>query len=324
MTISTPFPPPCLDAAQVDALLPCVDTANALSSMFGQLANGQAAQPSQTLTLFPGSGGDFIAYLGALEAERVFGVKLSPYVAAPGGAFVTAWTLLMSMDSGQPLLLCDSKTLTTERTAGTTALAVNLLAPATASVLCLVGSGPMALAHLRHLKGLRAWREIRVFSPRLTQGAHGSTFSAADARVLLCNDVASAVAGADVVALCTSAASPVIDIAAMQGPVLVTSISTNVPDAHEVAPGAVAGLDVYCDYRATTPASAGEMRLAARDHGWTADMVRGDLPGLVHGSAPPPQGDRPVFFRSIGLGLEDVAMAAALWRAHPASSGRVA
>jgi L-arginine dehydrogenase len=324
MATSIPFPPPCLNAEQVDALLPAVDTPAALRSMFGQLADGQAAQPPQTLALFPGGSGDFIAYLGVLEAERVFGVKLSPYVAAPGGAFVTAWTLLMGMDSGQPLLLCDSKALTTERTAGTTALAVDLLAPATAGVLCLIGSGPAALAHLRHLAGLRAWREIRVFSPRLAQSARGAAFSAADARVRLCADVAGAVSGADVVALCTSAAGPVVDVTTLQGPVLVTSISTNAPDAHEVAPAALAGLDVYCDHRATTPASAGEMRLAVRDHGWSADAVRGDLPGLVRGTAPPPQGDRPVFFRSIGLGLEDVAMAAALWRLQARSSGSAA
>ena len=324
MRATSPSPPLCLDAVQVEALLPCVDTAAALRSMFSQLADGQAAQPPQTLTLFPGGGGDFIAYLGVLEAERVFGVKLSPYIAAPGGAFVTAWTLLMSMDSGQPLLLCDAKALTTERTAGTTALAVDLLAPATASVLCLIGSGPGALAHLRHLAGLRAWREIRVYSPQLAQRTRGAAFIAADARVRLCGNLASAVAGAEVVALCTSAAAPVIDVAALRGPVLVTSITTNAPDAHEVAPAGLAGMDVYCDYRATTPASAGEMRLAARDHGWSAAAVRGDLPGLVRGTAPPPQGDRPVFFRSIGLGLEDVAMAAALWRSHAALSGSAA
>jgi len=312
------LPPTCLDAAAVDALMSRIDTAAALRQMFGDLADGQATQPPQSLTLFPSGAGDFIAYLGVLARERVFGVKLSPYVAAPGGAFVTAWTLLMSMDSGQPVLLCDAKRLTTERTAGTTALAVDLLAPDDVAVLCIVGSGPAALAHLRHVKPLRAWRQIRVFSPHIghLSPAAAHAFSAADPRVILETDAAAASAGADVIALCTSAAAPVIDPAALSRPALITSISTNAPNAHEVPPAALAEMDVYCDFRATTPASAGEMRLAARDHGWSPDTLRGDLPGLVRGTAPRPRGDRHTFFRSIGLGLEDIAIASALWRVH--------
>ena len=71
-------------------------------------------------------------------------------------------------------------------------------------------------------------------------------------------------------------------------------------------------MDVYCDYRVTTPSSAGEMQLAAAEYGWLATSVVGDLPELTTGSAALPSYGRHVFFRSIGLGLEDVAMAHAL------------
>lgn len=45
-------------------------------------------------------------------------------------------------------------------------------------------------------------------------------------------------------------------------------------------------MDVYCDYRRTTPGSAGEMRLAAELHGWYPDSVLGDLPELAAGMGP--------------------------------------
>ena len=80
-------------------------------------------------------------------------MKVSPYLAShPPGQRVTAWTLLVSTEDGRPALLCDSLALTTERTAGTTALAVDQLAAADAGVLAVVGSGPVALAHLRHVQ----------------------------------------------------------------------------------------------------------------------------------------------------------------------------
>jgi L-arginine dehydrogenase len=49
-------------------------------------------------------------------------------------------------------------------------------------------------------------------------------------------------------------------------------------------------------------------------HGWSPDSVLGDLPELVSGIARKPSGQHHVFFRSIGLGLEDVAIANELFR----------
>ena len=73
---------------------------------------------------------------------------------------MTAWTLLMSMQTGQPLLLCDAGELTTARTAATTAVAVDALAPLTANRLAIIGSGKVAQAHLHYVKGLRDWQSI--------------------------------------------------------------------------------------------------------------------------------------------------------------------
>ena len=57
------------------------------------------------------------------------------------------------------------------------------------------------------------------------------------------------------------------------------------------------------------------MVLAARDHGWKAESIRGDLADLSAGSCELPESTRPTFFRSVGLGLEDIAIAGAIYRA---------
>jgi L-arginine dehydrogenase len=270
-------------------------------------------QPPQTLTLLPRDAGDFITYLGVLAEAKVFGAKLSPYLSRPGGGFVTAWTILMSMETGQPILLCDSKQLTVERTAATTALAVELLAPQSAARLSVIGAGPAAKAHIRHIRNLRQWRDIRVHSRSLARSPQaGEVMASIDDRVRLETTLHRAIDQADVVLLCTSSGTAVIDPASLRKPALITSISTNAPKAHEVPPGSLGNMDVYCDYRVTTPSSAGEMQLAAAEHGWPPMSVVGDLPELATASAALPSYDRHVFFRSIGLGLEDVAMAHAL------------
>ena len=225
---------------------------------------------------------------------------------------MTAWTVLMSMETGQPILLCDSKQLTVERTAATTALAVDLLAPQSAARLSVIGAGPLAKAHIRHIRRLRRWRDIRVYSRNVARSPEGREVIALDDRIQLETTLHRAVDDADVVLLCTSSGTAILDPMNLRKPALITSISTNAPKAHEVPPASLRDMDVYCDYRATTPSSAGEMQLAAAEYGWSATSVVGDLPELTTGSAALPSYGRHVFFRSIGLGLEDVAMAHAL------------
>lgn len=304
--------PRVLHQADAERLLARVDVRQAMRGMFRELAAGQAVQPPQQLVEFPAGGGDFINYLGVLASQGVYGVKTSPYIVRQPKSLVTAWSLLMSMDSGQPLLLCDAGSLTTARTAATTAVAVEALARADAARLAIIGSGPVALAHLRHVADLRDWQSIRVHSPKLDADKLAA-FRAIDGRAEPTASVAEAVADADVILLCTSSGSPVLDPAQLGKPALITSISTNVARAHEVPPASLAAMDVYCDYRATTPASAGEMRLAAEQHGWDIAQIRGDLPELLSGAAARPDYRRHAFFRSIGLGLEDVALANALY-----------
>ncbi|OLF56002.1 ornithine cyclodeaminase family protein [Pseudomonas chlororaphis] len=310
---STPY---VIAQSQARQWLAQVDVPQTLRKLFRDLAAGLAVQPAQQLVEFPQGAGDFINYLGVLAEDRVYGVKTSPYIVRAEGPLVTAWTLLMSMDSGQPLLLCDAGELTTARTAATTAVAVDALAPAEAQRLAIIGSGPVAQAHLHYVKDLREWQSIRLYSPSLSQkpAEAGAHLQALDLRLQVVSQLQQALEDADVILLCTSSAGPVIDPGTLSKPALITSISTNAPRAHEVPPAALKDMQVYCDYRQTTPGSAGEMLLAGEQHGWDKRAILGDLPELLSDQAQRPDPQRHVFFRSIGLGLEDIALANALYR----------
>ncbi len=308
---------PILDDAAVLALLGEVDVPAALRDMFAGLHAGAAVQPPQSLTLFPNDAGDFITYAGVLAGEGTFGVKVSPYIVAQPRPVITAWTLLMSTETGEPLMLCDARRLTTERTAATTALAVDLIADASARDLTIVGTGDVAEAHLRRVLPLRDWRSIRVTSEAVAAKTASalSRFTGLDPRVAIVSGVEAAARDADVILLCTSSAGPVLDPRTLTRPAVITSISTNAPRAHEIPPEVLASLDVYCDYRATAPLSAGEMVIAQHGLGWSPEAIVGDLPELVAGAAGPRDPTRHAFFRSIGLGLEDIALATVIYRA---------
>ncbi|MGN8276307.1 ornithine cyclodeaminase family protein [Pseudomonas sp. SMN5] len=307
--------PSVMTHAQARGLLAQVDVPQILRKLFRDLAAGQAVQPPQQWVVFPHGAGDFINYLGVLAEDQVYGVKTSPYIVGERGSLVTAWTLLMSMQTGQPLLLCDAAELTTARTAATTAVAVDALAPSKAQRLAVIGSGAVARAHVQYVKGLRDWQCISLYSPGLKDKSAGelASLNDLDPRLQLAESLEAAVSDADVVMLCTSSAKAVLDPQVLGKPTLITSISTNAPRAHEVPPQSLNDMDVFCDYRQTTPGSAGEMLIAGEQHGWDASHIVGDLPELLSEQVARPGYERHVFFRSIGLGLEDVALANALY-----------
>ncbi|MGE8150659.1 ornithine cyclodeaminase family protein [Pseudomonas vancouverensis] len=308
--------PQVITQAQARELLAQVDVPQILRKLFRDLAAGRAVQPAQQLVEFPHSGGDFINYLGVLAEDAVYGVKTSPYIVREQGPLVTAWTLLMSMQTGQPLLLCDAGELTTARTAATTAVAVDALAPLTATRLAIIGSGKVAQAHLHYVKDMRDWQHISLYSPSLKDKSADelALITELDPRLNIAGSCEAAIEGADVIMLCTSSAGPVIDPSRLSKPALITSISTNAPRAHEVPPQSLNDMQVFCDYRVTTPGSAGEMQIASEQHGWDKTLICGDLPDLISAKVQRPDYDRSVFFRSIGLGLEDIALANALYR----------
>jgi len=308
--------PNVITQAQARELLAQVDVPQILRKLFRDLADGKAVQPAQQLVEFPQGAGDFINYLGVLAEDGVYGVKTSPYIVREQGPLVTAWTLLMSMQTGQPLLLCDAGELTTARTAATTAVAIDALAPLNARRLAIIGSGKVARAHLHYVKGLRDWQSITLYSPGLStlDPQALAQLKSLDPRLSLVESREAAVHDADVIMLCTSSAGPVIDPATLSKPALITSISTNAPRAHEVPPQSLNDMQVFCDYRLSTPGSAGEMLIAGEQHGWDRNSIVGDLPDLLSEKVQRPDYDRHVFFRSIGLGLEDIALANAIYQ----------
>ncbi|MGZ9740630.1 ornithine cyclodeaminase family protein [Pseudomonas sp. GNP012] len=307
--------PQVINQNQARELLAQVDVPQILRKMFRDLAAGQAVQPAQQLVEFPQGAGDFINYLGVLAEDGVYGIKTSPYIVREQRPLVTAWTVLMSMHTGQPLLLCDAGELTTARTAATTAVAVDALAPLTANRLAIIGSGKVAQAHLHYVKGLRDWQSISLYAPHLSDDAQTvSLLKNIEPRLNIVESREAAVQDADVIMLCTSSAGPVIDPSSLRKPALITSISTNAPRAHEVPPQSLNDMQVFCDYRLTTPGAAGEMLIAGEQHGWDKSAIVGDLPDLLSDKVQRPGYDRHVFFRSIGLGLEDIALANAIYQ----------
>lgn len=273
----------------------------ALQNAFLEVARGETELADQHVVKLPG-GGDVIHYPGVLASAGMYAVKVSPYIPQlSGAAIVTAWTMLISLATGEPVALLNSSALTAERTAATSLLAAGALLPRTIDAAAVIGYGPVGRAHVRYLRRFYPHIDIRVAARSMPENLDSGMSAAVS--------VDEAVKGAQLVMLCTSASDTVIDPRDLPAGTVVTSISTDAAGAREIPAEAIRDLDVYIDAPSTLTVAADLVQAAAS--GWDSSAVRGDLAGLVAGTACKPSGERPVFFRSVGLGIEDAAVALA-------------
>lgn len=306
-------PPLVVQQTEVEQLLEQIDVCKTLRQLFADLDAGYGVQPAPQMVELPSGQGTVINYLGAISRQRVYGVKTAPHLTHEQGSSLTAWTLLMSMETGQPLMLCDATRLSQFRMAATTALAIDNLASSSARRLAVIGSGPTAQLHLQYALSLRDWQQIRIFSADMDDKRFAS-FQAISAEADIVSSQTEAIEEADVIMLCGTSNDGIFDPGILTRPALITSLSIHSPRVHQILPESLLQMDVYCDYRSTTPVIAGEMLIAHERFGWEPATIRGDLPELLSGKVGRPAYRRAIYFRAIGLGLGDVALANALYR----------
>jgi thiomorpholine-carboxylate dehydrogenase len=114
--------------------------------------------------------------------------------------------VLFDPPTGATLAIMDGGVITDLRTAAASAVATKYLSSKDASVLAILGSGSQARSHVKLLRLVRNFKEIRAWSPTLS---HVQEF-AKEVNAIVCESPQEAVSGADVIVTVTMAVEPVL------------------------------------------------------------------------------------------------------------------
>jgi len=121
--------------------------------------------------------------------------------------------------------------------------------------------------------------------------------------------------GADLCVLVTSSPKPVIQRAWVGAGTLVISVGACRRDHREMDPQLVADARVFVDSRAAALVESGDIVQGMAEGRFTADHIRGELGEAVMGRVPSRAfADDIVVFKSLGLAVEDVAVADLVYR----------
>nr|WP_221382548.1 ornithine cyclodeaminase family protein [Actinoplanes polyasparticus] len=233
--------------------------------------------------------------------DRLAGVKLvgiAPGNPARGLPRIHGTYVLFDAPTLAPRAVLDGAALTSLRTPAVSALGVDLVAPPGASKLVVFGTGPQARGHIEALRAVRPIDSVRVIGRSHERTAR---FVGPIARAEAAD--ADAVADADIVACCTTAREPLFDGRRLKPGAVVVAVGSHEPEAREVDTETVRRCGALVESRAVAVREAGDIIQAGLDETELvtfADLVRGTTPA------------RPRLIKTVGMGWEDLVIAAAV------------
>lgn len=280
-----------LTESEVVELLPMPEAIRMMRLAFEALRKGEAqSQPRRRLILKTGS----VLHSMAGAWGDYFGTKFYSTNPKHGAHFLFA---LYDAATAEPLALLEANHLGQIRTGAATGYATDLLAAPHAATLGIIGSGFQARSQLEAVRAVRRIREVRAWS----RNSERLNRFAAETGAQAVSTAEEAVRGAEIVVTATNAKDPVLAAEWIAPGTHVNAVGSNIATRRELPAELVrAAALIAADSIEQAKIEAGDLILA---DSW-ANVV--DLKDVQPHYDP----SRITIFKSVGLGLEDVAAGA--------------
>jgi ornithine cyclodeaminase len=309
------------DAEATRAGMPFAPLIDALRAMF--VAGCDV--PPRAVHAIPqrdGSTAGHVLLMPAWQAGAHLGVKIVsvfPGNTAQGLSSLHGVYLLLDARTGVPLAQLDGTELTSRRTVAVSALAASMLARADASRLLIVGAGRIAAGVAEAMACVRPIARVQVWNHR----AAGAQALAArlrergiDAQAV--DDLAAAVADADIVSCSTLSSRPLIEGRWLQPGTHLDLVGAFTPEMRETDSECVRRARVFVDHDEAL-AKAGDLLQAQADGAFATAQLQGTLAQLCRNERPARRDAREItLFKSVGSALQDLAGARLVWQAAQA------
>lgn len=280
-----------------------------LRDALGRLGRGEAAMQERIRTE---AGGVKLSTLGAvIPGQQVAGAKVYTTIAGQFNFVI----LLFSADDGRPLASFDAGAITRLRTAACSVIAASHLARPDARRLGLLGCGVQGQAHALQMSAAFALDRIQVFDPHAPAAVLAALEQRCGVPVVHCATAGQAIDGADIVVTASRATEPLFRGEALPDGCFVAAIGSSLPHTRELDDTALRRASLIAvEWKQQTLREAGDLVRAAPEALLPEDKIV-ELADLVTGRVAGRRGaDEITLYKSVGIGLQDVALAGLAWR----------
>ena len=317
-----------LSEADVRALVTPADARVAVEEGFRDLANGVSKMAPRITVPIPEAGGNIrmLPAVRVLAAPRrmppppaYVGVKI--YTGYVGPAFKDMskdrfTVLLYDYADGTLLAIIAARWLGAMRTGATSAVATRHMARPDARVLGIIGTGEQAETQVLNVATLMQPARVLAWSkdPDTARAAFAARLAAAGVTVESAESAEAVARAADVLCLATTSRQPVVQTAWVRPGTHVNAVGANLANRREVETSLVRAARVVVEFRPQALQEAGDLVVPIQAGEIGEDVIAAELGEVVTGAKPGRTApDEITLFKSIGVAIEDVALAAWLY-----------
>lgn len=312
-----------LSGDDVRRAITMAEAIQAVREAYVQLSAGQAIVPLRTPVPVEGRGGVTLfmpAYLAESDAMGAKIVSVFPGNLAQGLPTIHAMVVVVNAETGQPNAIMDGTYLTALRTGAASGVATDLLSRPDARVVAIMGAGAQGRTQLEAVCTVRPIEKVWVLDANPETAAiyvedmrgRGQPIPEAFA---IATSSAEAVHDADVICTATTSTRPVFADAELKPGAHINGIGAYTPEMQEVPAETVARSRVVVDSRSATLAEAGDLIIPIQKGMMAADDIHGEIGEVAAGLIPGRRSAEEItFFKSVGVAVQDVAVAGAILR----------
>lgn len=312
-----------LSETDVRRLLPMEECMEVMTHVLQALARGEADMPLRSILWLPGEAGTALGYMPSTwQGEQVFGAKVTAVYPANTTTRYHSHqgvVLLFESEHGRLLAVVDCGEVTALRTAAVSGVATRVLAREDADDLAILGAGAQAAIHLDVMARVRPLRRVRVWN----RTARRAQSLAEWARIALPHlaptvevspTIEAALDGADLVCGTTASIDPIIEGDWIAPGAHINAVGFCGPLGGEMATSVLLRSRLVIDRWESQLNEAGEFLRAKAEGALDDSHVAGELGEVLLGTVEGRRSaDEITLFRSLGLGVEDLAAARAIY-----------
>ena len=281
-----------LSEQDVERLLTMDECIEAMADVLSSLARGDLFQPLRFVVRPPDAGG-LMGFMPAHRGGADGAFSLKEIVVVPdnpsrGLDAHQGAVLLHDGETGELRALLNASPITAIRTAAVSAVATRALARPGSRVVAILGTGVQGKAHAAAMRAVLDEPEIHLWS----RASGGSAEEI--------------VRSADVVCTCTTSREPVLELDWLRPGAHVNAVGSSVPTSRELDEATVRAATLVVDRRESALTESGELLLASLGEEQIAAELGEVLTGVHPGRT---RDDELTVFKSLGLGVEDLAAA---------------
>ncbi len=288
-----------------------------MEEAFSELAGGTALMPQRIAVTDPDHNGWFAFMPAQLKSAGALGIKaVTVYKDNPSRhnlPATLATIVLLDETTGQTICIMDASYLTAVRTGAISGLATKILAREGSRVAGVLGTGVQARTQLWAMATVCNLDKALCFSTSSPDEQEQFAREASDMLGIPVEVTMSSrqlVESSDVLALATTAATPIVDWDWVKPGTHINGVGAHTPDVRELDTRTAVRSKIVCDHTPASLAEAGDLKIPIAEGALSPEDVYCGLGELITGAKKGRESDQEVtFFKSVGLSIQDISTA---------------